>query len=67
MTTTRPRSSRPRRTSFRCSSCGAAAPVWAGRCTGCEEWNTLVEERTAPVARSIGAPVAPARPIADVA
>lgn len=67
MTTTRPRSSRPRRTTFRCSSCGAAAPVWAGRCTGCEEWNTLVEERTAPVARSIGAPVAPARPIADVA
>jgi DNA repair protein RadA/Sms len=41
--------------------------VWAGRCTGCEEWNTLVEERTAAVARSLGAPVAPARPIADVA
>ena len=67
MTTTRPRSSRPRRTTFRCSSCGVAAPVWAGRCTGCEEWNTLVEERTAAVARSLGAPVAPARPIADVA
>jgi DNA repair protein RadA/Sms len=56
VTTTRPRSSRPRRTSFRCSSCGAGAPVWAGRCTGCDEWNTLVEERTAP-----------ARPIAEVA
>ena len=26
MTTTRPRSSRPRRTTFRCSSCGAGAP-----------------------------------------
>jgi DNA repair protein RadA/Sms len=67
VTTTRPRSSRPRRTTFRCSACGAGAPVWAGRCTGCEEWNTLVEERTAPAARSLGAPVAPARPIADVA
>jgi DNA repair protein RadA/Sms len=41
--------------------------VWAGRCTGCDEWNTLVEERTAPAARSVGAPAAPARPIADVA
>jgi DNA repair protein RadA/Sms len=41
--------------------------VWAGRCTGCDEWNTLVEERTAPAVRSLGAPAAPARPIAEVA
>jgi DNA repair protein RadA/Sms len=41
--------------------------VWAGRCTGCEEWNTIVEERTAPAGRAVGAPVAPARPIAEVA
>ncbi len=66
MTTTRPRSSRPR-TTFRCSTCGAGAAVWAGRCTGCEEWNTLVEERTGPVTRALGAPAAPARRIAEVA
>ena len=32
------------RTVHRCTSCGAAAPKWAGRCDGCGEWNTLVEE-----------------------
>ncbi|MDO8209351.1 DNA repair protein RadA [Conexibacter sp. CPCC 206217] len=32
-----------------CSSCGHEAPRWAGQCTGCGEWNTLVEEvRSAP-------------------
>src|SRR3954468_23823289 len=29
---------------FRCQSCGAEARKWAGRCAGCDEWNTLVEE-----------------------
>ena len=32
------------RTVFRCSSCGAPAPKWAGRCPTCDDWNTLVEE-----------------------
>src|SRR5688572_2854469 len=27
-----------------CQSCGAASPRWAGRCSACGEWNTLVEE-----------------------
>lgn len=27
-----------------CQACGAAHPRWAGRCDGCGEWNTLVEE-----------------------
>jgi DNA repair protein RadA/Sms len=27
-----------------CSSCGHEEPRWHGRCPGCEEWNTLVEE-----------------------
>jgi DNA repair protein RadA/Sms len=34
----------------RCSSCGATAAQWSGRCGGCGEWNTLelavVEART---------------------
>jgi DNA repair protein RadA/Sms len=36
------------RTVFRCADCGAGAPKWAGRCTTCGEWNTLVEEVEAP-------------------
>lgn len=55
------------RTVHRCTSCGAAAPKWAGRCDGCGEWNTLVEEfearePTTPVAGRTSV----ALPIADV-
>jgi DNA repair protein RadA/Sms len=32
------------RTIYRCTDCGAAEPKWTGRCSGCEGWNTLVEE-----------------------
>lgn len=32
---------------FVCQSCGTAHSKWGGRCDGCGEWNTLVEE-TAP-------------------
>jgi DNA repair protein RadA/Sms len=27
-----------------CSGCGTAHPKWTGQCSGCGEWNTLVEE-----------------------
>ncbi len=42
-------SSKPSRSSrikslFACSECGAQTPKWAGRCTECGDWNTLVEE-----------------------
>lgn len=32
------------RTQFRCSTCGVTSPRWNGRCTGCDAWNTLIEE-----------------------
>src|SRR5687767_15032038 len=32
------------RTVHRCTECGTGAPRWSGRCSGCGEWNTLVEE-----------------------
>ena len=32
------------RTVFICQSCGSRSPKWMGRCSGCGEWNTLVEE-----------------------
>src|SRR3954470_12201135 len=34
---------------FVCAQCGTESAKWHGRCPGCEEWNTLVEERVAPV------------------
>lgn len=55
------------RSVFRCSECGAASPKWAGRCPGCEAWNTLVEEIDRPAAVSVDAvPVEAAVPIAEV-
>jgi DNA repair protein RadA/Sms len=28
---------------YRCGECGAVAKKWAGQCSGCGEWNSLVE------------------------
>jgi DNA repair protein RadA/Sms len=30
---------------FICQSCGTQSPKWVGKCSGCEEWNTYVEEQ----------------------
>ncbi len=47
------------KTLFACTECGAQSPKWAGRCTECGDWNTLVEEIVggpgAPVRRSVRA------------
>ena len=32
------------KTSFFCRSCGNESSKWIGRCTGCGEWNTYIEE-----------------------
>lgn len=32
------------KTVYACTECGAQSARWAGRCTGCGDWNTLVEE-----------------------
>lgn len=32
------------KTLFRCTQCGASSARWAGQCSGCGEWNTMVEE-----------------------
>ena len=29
---------------FACSSCGTTSPKWEGKCPGCGEWNTMIEE-----------------------
>src|SRR5262245_40753742 len=56
-----------RRTTFACTECGTTAAKWAGRCDGCGEWNTIVEEVVSP---STVAPLTilatPATPIGEV-
>ncbi|MCB1425100.1 MAG: DNA repair protein RadA [Zhengella sp.] len=32
------------KTQFVCTACGTVHPRWGGKCDGCGEWNTLVEE-----------------------
>ncbi|MBE0603228.1 MAG: AAA family ATPase, partial [Deltaproteobacteria bacterium] len=33
---------------FACTACGTVSPKWVGKCPGCGEWNTFVEEVSAP-------------------
>src|SRR5215218_6460021 len=50
---------------FTCSTCGETAAKWHGRCPGCGDWNTLVEEAApAAVGNGRGGRTAPAgRPV----
>ena len=32
------------KTKFVCQNCGASVMKWTGKCTNCDEWNTLVEQ-----------------------
>ncbi len=32
------------KTTFFCQNCGTQFPKWVGKCTACQEWNTIVEE-----------------------
>src|SRR5436190_23574158 len=43
----------PPSTVFVCAQCGHDSAKWHGRCPGCGEWNTMVEER--PLAPAPGA------------
>ncbi len=61
----------PARSVFACSACGHQSPKWHGRCPGCGEWNTLVEEavRAAPARagpRSLGSSARAARALRPV-
>jgi DNA repair protein RadA/Sms len=61
----RPSRSRSR-TVHRCTECGASSAVWAGRCPGCDAWNTLVEEPDREAVRARRTDREPAARIADV-
>jgi DNA repair protein RadA/Sms len=43
------------KTQYTCQSCGFAAAKWLGRCPGCDQWNTLVEEHVSAGAPARGA------------
>jgi len=63
------------RTVYVCSSCGAQHPKWAGQCTACGEWNSLVEDvigtetavvsKTVAVSRALNSATEPL-PISDI-
>ncbi|MDN3956800.1 DNA repair protein RadA [Sporolactobacillus laevolacticus] len=48
------------KTVFVCQECGYESPKWMGRCPGCQNWNTLVEETIRPAVPSSGLSAAPA-------
>jgi DNA repair protein RadA/Sms len=52
-----------------CSACGHESAKWHGRCPGCEEWGTLVEEACpAPPGKALGSrTVGPGRALTPVA
>ena len=59
------------RSVYVCQSCGTTAPRWFGKCTGCGEWNSCVEERpqvSDSRRESMGAPASSAKlqPITDI-
>ncbi len=37
------------KTVFICQECGTQSPGWLGRCPGCQNWNTFVEESLQPM------------------
>jgi len=39
---------------FVCQKCGFESPKWAGKCEGCNEWNSLVETMTMVKKRGLG-------------
>ncbi|MEX0846529.1 MAG: DNA repair protein RadA [Ilumatobacteraceae bacterium] len=46
---------------YRCSDCGTAFPKWAGQCSSCSAWNSLVEDVEGPdLAPSLAQLVGPA-------
>lgn len=53
------------RTQWVCSACGYLSHKWMGRCPGCEQWNTLLEEMVRPegpvrgVGLALGNPIPP--------
>jgi len=48
---------------FFCQNCGHEESKWLGQCPMCKEWNTFVEEKTAPIAHVTRTLVKEANPV----
>ena len=48
------------KTVFVCGECGYEAPKWVGKCPGCGEWNTMVEDVRLPQKAAVSAAPRPA-------
>ena len=48
------------KTVFVCGECGYETPKWVGKCPGCGEWNTLVEDVRLPQKAAVSAAPRPA-------
>ncbi len=51
------------KTLYACQNCGYQTPKWLGRCPECGQWESLVEERVEPAAKSGKKAAAPERPV----
>ncbi|REE68878.1 DNA repair protein RadA/Sms [Paenibacillus taihuensis] len=46
------------KTKFACTECGTESPKWMGKCPGCGQWNTMVEEKETVVkTQGMGSPI----------
>ncbi|RLA68743.1 MAG: DNA repair protein RadA [Epsilonproteobacteria bacterium] len=62
-----------KRTLFECQACGFQSPRWMGKCTGCGEWETMVELSTEQIkflketaTASSARPASKAKPITQI-
>ncbi|MHB1514188.1 MAG: DNA repair protein RadA [Acidiferrobacteraceae bacterium] len=57
------------RTAYICNSCGGRFAQWAGRCSACGSWNTLIETSTGPAksATSAWTDLSPVQSLSEVA
>lgn len=56
-----------KKTTYACQACGHQSARWLGRCPGCGQWNTMVEERTeAPVKTVRGLSGSGPVPVTDI-
>ncbi|HEX4979512.1 MAG TPA: DNA repair protein RadA [Acidimicrobiales bacterium] len=54
------------KTTHRCTACGMSSPRWAGRCPGCDRWNTLLEEVRRPHTAGASGPSSVPLPLDEV-
>ncbi len=55
-----------RKVRFTCQQCGQESLKWMGRCPGCGEWNTMVEEGSGPSAVSLPGALVPPVAVTEV-